>query len=68
MSWIAVVPVSFSVSAALTPWRTKNVASVTMKLGSFVLTTTNPLRKPTASAEEQHERHRRPDVHVLERS
>ncbi len=33
---IAVVPVSLSVPAALTPWRTKNVASVTMKLGSLV--------------------------------
>ena len=43
------MPVSFSVSAALTPWRTKNVASVTMKLGSFVLTTVYPLRRPTAT-------------------
>ena len=39
MFWIAVVPVSWSVSAALMPWRTKNVASVTMKLGSLVRTT-----------------------------
>ena len=49
MSPIAVCPVSFSVTAALTPCRTKNVASVTMKLGSFVFTTVKPLRKPTAS-------------------
>ena len=49
MFWIAVVPVSFSVPAALTPWRMKKVASVTMKLGSFVLTTVIPLTKPTAS-------------------
>ena len=49
MFWIAVVPVSFSVRAALTPWRTKKVASVTMKLGSFVRITTKPLMKPIAS-------------------
>ena len=49
MFWIAVCPVSFSVPAALTPWRTKKVASVTMKLGSFVLTTVRPLMKPIAS-------------------
>ena len=49
MFWIAVLPVSFSVPAALTPWRTKKVASVTMKLGSFVLTTVIPLTKPIAS-------------------
>src|SRR6266550_1130282 len=46
MSWIAVWPVSLSVPAAFTPWRTKNVASVTMKLGSFVLTTVIPLINP----------------------
>ncbi len=46
---IAVVPVSFSVPAAFMPWRTKNVASVTMKLGSLVLTTAIPLTKPIAS-------------------
>ena len=46
MFWIAVVPVSFSVPAELTPWRTKKVASVTMKLGSRVLTTVRPLTKP----------------------
>ena len=40
MFWIAVVPVSLSVRAAFTPWRTKKVASVTMKLGSFVRITT----------------------------
>jgi hypothetical protein len=49
MSWIAVCPVSLSVPAAFTPWRTKNVASVTMKLGSFVFTTVIPLTKPTRS-------------------
>src|SRR5919198_1622035 len=46
MSSIAVVPVSLSVPAALTPWRTKKVASVTMKLGSFVLMTVIPLIRP----------------------
>ena len=49
MFWIAVVPVSFRVSAALTPWRTKNVASVTMKLGSLVLITVMPLSRPIAT-------------------
>ena len=48
MFWIAVCPVSLSVPAALTPWRMKKVASVTMKLGSFVLTTVTPLMKPIA--------------------
>ena len=46
MFWIAVWPVSLSVPAAFTPCRTKNVASVTMKLGSFVLTTVIPLIRP----------------------
>ena len=49
MSWIAVCPVSLSVPAAFTPCRMKNVASVTMKLGSFVLITVRPLTKPTRS-------------------
>ena len=49
MFWIAVVPVSLSVPAALTPCRMKNVASVTMKLGRRVLITVKPLMKPTAS-------------------
>src|SRR5436853_483284 len=44
---IEVWPVSLSVPAALMPWRTKKVASVTMKLGSFVLITVIPLMKPT---------------------
>jgi hypothetical protein len=47
-SWIAVVPVSLSVPAALTPWRMKKVASVTMKLGSRVLVTVYPLMNPIA--------------------
>ena len=64
MSWIAVCPVSFSVPAALTPWSTKKVASVTMKLGSFVFTTVMPLMKPIARPNSEHDRHRRPDVHV----
>ena len=47
------LPVSCSVPAALTPWRTKNVASVTMKLGSCVLTTVMPLRNPIDQAEQR---------------
>ena len=46
---IETVPVILSVPAALTPWRMKNVPSVMMKLGSFVLTTAMPLMKPTAA-------------------
>ena len=38
-TWSHALVVSLSVPAALTPCRTKKVASVTMKLGSFVLTT-----------------------------
>ena len=33
------VPVICFVTPRFTPWRTKKVASVTMKLGSFVFTT-----------------------------
>ena len=39
MPLMLTVPVSFSVPPAFTPWRMKNVARVTMKLGSFVRTT-----------------------------
>ncbi len=39
MPLIATVPVILSVPPAFTPWRMKNVPSVTMKLGSFVFTT-----------------------------
>ena len=46
MFWIAVWPVSLSVTAEFTPWRTKKVASVTMKLGNFVLITVIPLISP----------------------
>ncbi len=34
----------------LTPRRMKNVASVTMKLGSFDFTTTNPFSRPISAA------------------
>ena len=44
-SWL-----SSSTPPTVTPRSTKNVASVTMKLGSFVLATTKPLSRPMAVA------------------
>src|SRR5665647_1645668 len=44
------VPGRAFVSPRLMPWREKNVASVTMKLGSRVLVTSQPLSAPTAAA------------------
>ena len=49
MFWIAVCPVRLSVSAAFTPCSTKNVASVTMKLGSRVFITVTPFKRPIAT-------------------
>ena len=54
-------------SAALTPWRTKNVASVTMKLGSLVLITVIAVQQADGDAEEHHDRDRGPDVEAVER-
>jgi hypothetical protein len=46
MSLIETPPVILIVKPALMPRNMKNVPSVTMKLGSLVLTTVKPLRKP----------------------
>jgi hypothetical protein len=44
------LPVISFVTPRLTPWRMKKVASVTMKLGSFVFTTIIPLTNPMVAA------------------
>ena len=67
MCWIAVVPVRFSVQPAFTPCRTKNVASVTMKLGSCVRTTVTPLSEADRDPEQHHDHDRGPDVEVAVR-
>ncbi|CAM5362919.1 hypothetical protein SVIOM342S_01490 [Streptomyces violaceorubidus] len=49
MSSVATLPVTSLVTARLTPWRTRKVASVTRKLGRPVFISTQPLKAPTAS-------------------
>ena len=67
MPLMVTVPVSFSVPPAFTPWRMKNVPSVTMKLGSFVLHDRVAVDESDRHAEQQHDDDRRPDVPVLAR-
>ncbi|CAM5278793.1 hypothetical protein SALBM217S_03734 [Streptomyces griseoloalbus] len=45
---VATLPVTSLVTARLTPWRIRKVPRVTRKLGSPVLTSIQPLKKPTA--------------------
>src|SRR5439155_401768 len=54
MSLIETPPVILIVSPALIPRSMKKVPSVTMKLGSLVLTTVRPLRKPIARPNSRH--------------